>query len=86
MVPKLAQVLLYAERYISPSPFLTTLHLWLIGQGVDVRFIDDPRPTEHNLIERTHQTLYQQAVAEQTFTDGDSLDVRLTERPARLWL
>ncbi len=64
----------------SPSPFPTTLHLWLIGLGIDVRFIEDPPPTEHNLIERTHQTLYQQAVAEQTFTEGDALERRLTER------
>jgi len=64
----------------SPSPFPTTLHLWLIGLGIEVRFIEDPPPTKHNLIERNHQTLYQQAVAEQTFTDGAALDVRLTER------
>jgi transposase len=64
----------------SPSPFPTTLHLWLISLGVDVRFIEDPPPTEHNIIERTHQTMYRQAVADRTFTDGDALDVRLTER------
>jgi transposase len=44
----------------SPSPFPTTLHLWLISLGVEIRFIEDPPPTEHALIERTHQTLYQQ--------------------------
>jgi transposase len=64
----------------SPSPFPTTIHLWLIALGIEVRFIEDPPPTEHNLIERTHQTMYQQAVADQTFTDGGALEVRLTER------
>ena len=64
----------------SPSPFPTIIHFWLIGLGVDVRFIEDPPPTEHNLIERTHQTMYKQAIVDQTFTDGDALEVRLTER------
>lgn len=46
----------------SPSPFPTILHLWLIALDVAVRFIEKPPPAEHNLIERTHQTIYQQAV------------------------
>jgi transposase len=62
------------------SPYPTTLHLWLIALGVDVRFIEDPPPTEHSLIERTHQTIYQQAVVGQTFTDADALQQRLSER------
>jgi hypothetical protein len=64
----------------SASPFPSTLHLWLIALNVDVRFIEDPPPTEHSLIERNHQTIYRQAVAGQTFTDGDALQRRLTER------
>jgi hypothetical protein len=64
----------------SPSPFPTIIHLWLIALGITVRFIEDPPPTEHNLIERTHQTMYQQAVADQTFTDGDAVQLRLTDR------
>lgn len=64
----------------SASPFPSTLHLWLIALNVDVRFIEAPPPTEHSLIERNHQTLYRQAVAGQTFTDGDALQRRLTER------
>lgn len=65
---------------VSPSPFPTLFHLWLIALGIQVRFIEDPPPTEHSLIERTHQTLYQQAVAGQTFTDRHTLQHRLTER------
>lgn len=64
----------------SPSPFPTTIHLWLVALGIEVRFIEDPPPKEHSLIERTHQTMYQQAVADRTFSNGDALDVRLTER------
>ena len=64
----------------SVSPFPSTLHLWLIALNVDVRFIEAPPPTEHSLIERNHQTLYRQAIAGQTFTDGDALQRRLTER------
>ena len=64
----------------SPSPFPTLIHFWLIALGIAVRFIEDPPPTEHSLIERTHQTMYQQAIADQAFTDGDGLQQRLTER------
>jgi len=64
----------------SASPYPTTLHLWLIALGVEIRFIEDPPPTEHSLIERTHQTIYQQAIAGQTFTDSDALQQRLTDR------
>jgi transposase len=64
----------------SPSPFPTIIHFWLVALGIEVRFIKDPPPTEHSLIERTHQTMYQQAVADRTFTDGEAMDLRLTER------
>ena len=64
----------------SPSPFPTTFHLWLIALGVEVRFIEKPPPAEHHLIERTHQVMEQQAVAGRTFTDGNELELRLTER------
>lgn len=64
----------------SPSPFPTILHCWLIALGVEVRFIEKPPPAEHSLIERTHQTMCQQAVTGQDFADGKSLESRLTER------
>jgi len=64
----------------SASPYPTTLHLWLIALGVEVRFIENPPPIEHGLIERTHQTIYQQAVAGQTFTGEDALQQKLTQR------
>lgn len=38
----------------SASPFPTTLHLWLIALGIQVRFIEQPPPAEHAHIERGH--------------------------------
>lgn len=64
----------------SASPYPTTLHLWLIALGVDVRFIKQEPPAEHSVIERAHQTMNQQAVAGQTFTDGSALQQSLTDR------
>lgn len=64
----------------SPSPFPTTFHLWLIALGIDVRFIENPPPVEHSLIERTHQTMYRQAVADRTFEHSGEIQQRLTER------
>jgi hypothetical protein len=62
------------------SPFPTSLHLWLIGLGIQVRFIHMPPPAEHARIERTHQTITQQAVLGQTFANVDELQKMLTGR------
>ena len=64
----------------SASPFPSLIHLWLIALGVDVRFIEKSPPAEHSVIERGHQTVAQQAIAGQTFTDGAALQVSLSER------
>jgi hypothetical protein len=64
----------------SASPFPTTLHLWLIALGIEVRFIQQRPPTEHSVIERSYQTMYQQAVAGRVFTDGAALLNTLSER------
>jgi transposase-like protein len=65
---------------VCPSPFPTILHLWLIALGIEVRFIEQPPPAEHSVIERTHQTITQQAIAGRTFRDQASLQKRLSER------
>jgi hypothetical protein len=77
----------------SPSPFPSRFHLWLLALGIAVRFITQPPPAEHAIIERTHQLLTQQALAEQAFTAPPqmqtSLDARReflnTEYPSRTW-
>jgi len=68
----------YDNACASPCP--TTLHLWLIALGVDVRFISHRPPAEHSVIERAHQTMEQQAVTGQTFTDGSALQQSLSDR------
>ena len=62
------------------SPFPTSLHLWLIGLGIEVRFIHQAPPMEHARIERSHQTITQQAVIGQTFTTVADLQKMLTSR------
>jgi hypothetical protein len=64
----------------SASPYPTTLHLWLIALGVNARFIKQKPPAEHSVIERGHQTMNQQAVAGQAFTDGSALQQSLSDR------
>lgn len=64
----------------SASPFPSVLHLWLIGLGVQVRFIHKRPPLEHSRIERHHQTLAGQAFTGQTFADIATLQRRLQAR------
>ena len=62
------------------SPFPTVLHLWLISLGIGVRFIHKTPPAEHAQIERTHQTITNQAILGQTFTSAADLQKMLTSR------
>jgi len=62
------------------SPFPSALHLWLIALGVKVRFIDRRPPVEHSVIERSHQTVSQQAIAGQYFSDEVTLRESLAAR------
>jgi hypothetical protein len=62
------------------SPFPTVFHLWLIGLGIQVRFIHKPPPAEHAHIERTHQLITQQAVLGQSFQNVGQLQAQLTGR------
>lgn len=64
----------------SPSPFPTSLHLWLIALGIVVRFIEHAPPEEHSVIERTHQTVTNQAIRGQSFNDAAALQQSLTQR------
>jgi len=64
----------------SASPFPSVIHLWLIGLGVQVRFIHKRPPLEHSQIERHHQTIARQAFEGQTFADVTALQVNLQAR------
>jgi transposase InsO family protein len=57
----------------TPSPFPTRLHLWLIALGVAVVFSRVRTPTDHALIERTHQTMTLQALLGQSWPDQGRL-------------
>ncbi len=64
----------------SASPFPSGIHLWLIGLGVQVRFINKRPPLEHSRIERHHQTMAWQAFDGQTFADVTALQHSLQAR------
>lgn len=64
----------------SSSPFPTTLHLWLIALGIEVRFITKPPPLEHSMIERQHQTISLQAIYGQTYEQEGNLQNHLQKR------
>jgi hypothetical protein len=66
--------------HTSASPFPTLLHLWLIALGIVVLFTRKRRPTDHAVVERTHQTLAAQALVGQTYADGDALWAALDAR------
>jgi transposase len=64
----------------SASPFPSVIHLWLIGLGVQVRFIHKRPPLEHSRIERHHQTIANQSFEGQTFADVAILQRSLQAR------
>jgi transposase InsO family protein/DNA-binding CsgD family transcriptional regulator len=57
----------------SPSPFPTSLHLWLLALGIEVCFIRKRCPTDHAKIERTHQTMTLQALLGQRWPGQTAL-------------
>ncbi len=64
----------------TPSPFPTRLHLWLLALGVQVCFTRKRCPTDHAIIERTHQTMTAQALLGQTYPSHAALWAGLDER------
>jgi len=64
----------------STSPFPSVIYLWLIGLGVQVRFIHKRPPLEHARIERHHQTIAGQAFEGQTFSNVTALQRNLQAR------
>jgi len=68
----------------TPSPFPTRLHLWLLALGIEVVFTRVRRPTDHASIERTHQTMTNQALVGQSWPNQHTLWTGLDERRAVL--
>ena len=66
--------------HTSASPFPTLLHLWLIALGIVVLLTRKRRPTDHALVERTHQTMCGQALVGQQYADAEALRAALDER------
>lgn len=64
----------------SRSPYPSRLHLWLIGLGVEVYFIDQPPPQQHAIIERAHQTMTQQTLTGQQWSSQAALWQGLDQR------
>jgi transposase len=64
----------------SASPFPSVIHFWLMGLGVQVRFIHKRPPIEHSRIERHHQTIARQSFEGQTFADVTALQRSLQAR------
>lgn len=73
------------------SPFPSRLHLWLLALGVEMCIIDRPPPANNAMVERSHQTLYNQAIKgkqykswRQFFTNCNKRRMRLNEKyPSR---
>ncbi len=64
----------------SQSPYPSRLHLWLTGLGIAVRFITQPPPKQHALIERGHQTMTAQTLTGQTWPTVSALWQGLEQR------
>jgi putative transposase len=64
----------------TPSPFPTKLHLWLLALGIQVRFTRKRCPTDHAIIERTHQTMTAQALLGQSYLSHADWWAGLDER------
>lgn len=65
---------------LSPSPFPTRLHLWLVALGVELSFARKHRPTDQAIIERGHQTWYHQVLEGQRFGSWEALRAALDAR------
>jgi transposase len=64
----------------SASPYPTTFHLWLIALEVEVTFGRKGRPTDQATVERSHQTLTQQAILGQDLPDKVAIQQALDNR------
>jgi len=66
------------------SPFPKKLHLWLIALGVELCFIDKPPPAQNSIIERSHQTFFNQAIKGKIYQNWQAFFSFLQQRRKRL--
>jgi len=64
----------------SPSPFPTRFHLWLLALGLHVRFTRVRQPTDHALVERSHQLWADQVLVGATFLRWEAVYQALYRR------
>lgn len=64
----------------SASPYPTPLHLWFIALGIDVAFGRKGRPTDQAMVERSHQTMTNQALMSHGLLDQAAIQTKLDER------
>jgi transposase len=65
---------------LSPSPFPTRLHLWLIALSVELVFSRSGRPTDQAMTERSHQTWAAQCLLGQHYATWEALYLALRRR------
>ena len=68
----------------SKSPFPTRFHLWLVSLGIDLIFSRKHRPTDQSIVERSHQTLFQQIHSSTEFRTLEELHTFCDQRRVRL--
>lgn len=64
----------------SKSAFPSQLHLFLIGLGIELSFIDVSPPQKQGMVERSHQTLDKQALQGKTYENWQALFVNINKR------
>jgi transposase InsO family protein len=68
----------------SASPFPTELHLWLLGLDIEICYTPKGSPQKQGMVERSHQTMFRQVIAGQTFDSYAQLYERCQQRRKRL--
>ena len=64
----------------SKSPFPSKLHLFLLGLGIELHFIQVSPPAKQAMVERSHQTIYNQVLKGKTYQTWQELFVNTNTR------
>ena len=68
----------------SKSPFPSRVHLWLVGLGIQVHFIEVPPPLKQAKVERSHQTMDKQVLKSKGYKSWKQLFEKSNYRRQRL--